>query len=95
MIPKKALDKKVNKAEFTNKLVAEIKNRVALEQELALQDEIIKRLGEHGIKLNTLAEVEAFFKERLAITEIGGINYIFLDYVNTVERGTLLISYKA
>lgn len=95
MIPKKALNKNINKAAFTNKLVAEIKNRAALEQEQALQDEIIKRLGEQGIKLNTLSEVGAFFKERLAITEIDGVNYIFLDYVNTVERGTLLISYKA
>lgn len=95
MIPKKALNKNINKAAFTNKLVAEIKNRAALEQEQALQDEIIKRLGEQGIKLNTLSEVEAFFKERLTLAEVEGINYIFLDYVNTVERGTLLISYKA
>lgn len=95
MIPKQALNKNINKAEFTNKLVAEIKNRVALEQEQALQDEIIKRLGEHGIKLNTLSEAEAFFKERLTLAEVDGVNYIYLDYVNNDNQGILIITYKA
>lgn len=95
MIPKKALDKNINKAEFTNKLVAEIKNRAELEREHLIQTEIVKRLGNIGIYLTTPEDIREFFKERLAITEIDGVNYIFLDYINTLERGTLLISYKA
>lgn len=95
MIPKKALDKSINKAEFTNKLVAEIKNRVALEREQAIQDEIIKRLGEQGIKLSTLSEVEAFFKERLSTAEVDGVVYVYLDYVDNENQGTLIINYKA
>jgi hypothetical protein len=95
MIPKKALDKNINKAEFTNKLAAEIKNRVALEKEQALRIEIVKRLSALGILLTTTEEAEAFAKERLSTAEVDGVVYVYLDYVDNENQGTLIINYKA
>lgn len=90
----KALDPKIDKAPFTQELINEVVKRAAVDRQNALIAEVVKRLEAQGITFNDPSEIEPFFKERLSIGKVNEMNYVYLDYVDESNQGTLILCYS-
>lgn len=93
---KRILDPKINKAGFTQELIDQVIHKAAQERQQALVAEIYKRLEALGHVFEGETKDEdskTFFRERLKIAKIDNNFYVYLDYVDSNNQGTLIIWY--